>query len=1192
MKKPLLFCVFLLLFAANLFAQAPRVNSFLPASGKVGSTVTINGSSFNTVAANNQVFFGGVRATVTAANNTSLTVTVPVGATYKPISVLNTSNGLTGYSNVSFMVTADTKNTITLSDIDPKVEFAAGSLPQTICTADIDGDGKLDMAVLNTSYIGGTTSISVLRNSSIKGAITKASFASTVDLPIGPVPTGLVLQDMDGDGKPDLVVTDKNENSVSIYRNISTPGSITANSFEPKVSFTTGDNTQSLAIGDIDSDGRPDIVTSNNAVVSVLLNKTTKGVINASSFAHNYDITRPLNAVIVADLDGDGKPDLAGVYNASTVVVMRNTIATPGIIDSTSFAPNVVFFSGAGPKQLIAVDLNKDNKPELISLNYYDRNINILPNATNGTGINNGSFLPNVTFSTGIYPASLPTGLAFDDIDGDDILDMVASVHGNGRLSIFKGINATGPISSGTFAAKLDMQLGSSAPSVAMGDIDGDGRPEILGISGTNVVSVLRNNPVIAPAITSIIPMSGPVGTTVTITGTNFNKYAIYKNVVYFGGAKATVISATETQIVTKVPAGSPFQPISVLNTETIRAAYSSKPFNVTYSGNTGIRAADFDVAIGYAYSSARYTGIDLVDMDNDGAPDMINTAGAKNVIYISKSKGLVTGHTTDQYDAPVEFTVDKGIYMLKIADFDGDGKADIAALSSVAKVIYILRNISTPGNLSFVPANTITVDQYGSVDNITLGDMDSDGKPDIVLGNVFSTLTIYRNISSTAGIFFTAAFPSIGGSGGSDAQIGDIDGDGKPDLVYGYNSYSYGTGIYVARNTSTPGQLSFDQSELAAEGAYHNFKLADLNGDDKLDIISAGQIILKNTAIKGVINTSSFAPMVIIGDIQYINAFSAFNITDMDGDGRPDVVVANAYNNNHNTLSVFRNTFTGTDILFDLPVNIDLPAEPDNLTVADIDGDGYPDILASTAYNIIQPVYYHPQVVVTPPRITAVSTLKGAVGSQLTITGSGFSPSPAGNTVVMGNVVATVTAASATSLTVTVPVSSMYEGITVTNNENKRVSNSWQPFVTTFSSKNNFSLTDFSDPVYIRTYRSNNGLVLADIDGDGKLDMVNLIDSSYAYRKMTVYRNISVKGTPLSAASFAPKVDIAADNIIAIRDINGDGKPDILSRGGGPFNYGGSFSVLANTSTPGNFSFAPPRLQWHGILYTCGCCS
>jgi sugar lactone lactonase YvrE len=832
----------------------------------------------------------------------------------------------------------------------------------------------------------------------------------------------------------------------------------------------------------------------------------------------------------------------------------------------------------------VATDLNKDNKPELITLNNYDSNINILENVTNGAGITSSSFSPKVIFPVGAYP-TLPTDVAFDDIDGDGILDMIVSVYVNARISVFKGLNSAGPINAGTFAAKLDMPVANYMASVATGDIDGDGRPDILSTNNLNVVSVLRNNPVMAPTITAITPMSGPVGTTVTITGNNFNKYAIEKNVVYFGGAKAPVRSATETQIVVTVPAGSTYQPISVLNTETIRSAYSAKPFNVTYSGNTGIRAADFEIPIAYVYGATQYTSTDLVDIDNDGAPDMVNAAVGKNWIFVRRSKGLVAGHTTDQYDTPVEFTVDKPIDMIKIADFDGDGKADIAALSSAAKIIFILRNISTRGNMAFAQTTSIIVDQYTPIEKITLGDMDGDGKLDVVAGNFYSTFTIYRNISSTAGILFTTSYGSIGSNGGNNAQIGDIDGDGKPDLVYGYYNDGYGSGVYVARNTSIPGQISFDRGELAAENYYRNFKLADINGDDRLDIVLGGQIIFRNTATQGIINTSSFAPAVTVGDTQYFNIDGAFAVTDIDGDGKPDMAVANAYNNNHNTLSVFHNKASGTDILFDLPENIDLPAEPGYLAVADIDGDSYPDILVSTSNGIIQPVYYHPRVVITPPVITRVSTLKGAVGSQFTITGSGFSLSPAGNTVVMGNVIATVTAASATSLTVTVPVSSMYETITVTNNENKRVSNAWQPFVTTFSSKNNFSLTDFSDPVYIRTYRSNNGLVLADIDGDGKLDMVNLIDSNYAYRKMTVYRNISVKGTPLSAASFAPKVDIAADNIVAIKDINGDGKPDILSRGGGPFNYGGSFSVLANTSTPGNFSFAPP--VYNGTAYS-----
>src|SRR5471030_1472542 len=83
---------------SRVMAQAPTITSFTPASGPVGTSVTITGTNFNATAANNIVFFGATMATVTAASTTSLTVTVPAGATYQPISVLNGATALTGYS--------------------------------------------------------------------------------------------------------------------------------------------------------------------------------------------------------------------------------------------------------------------------------------------------------------------------------------------------------------------------------------------------------------------------------------------------------------------------------------------------------------------------------------------------------------------------------------------------------------------------------------------------------------------------------------------------------------------------------------------------------------------------------------------------------------------------------------------------------------------------------------------------------------------------------------------------------------------------------------------------------------------------------------------------------------------------------------------------------------------------------------
>ncbi len=72
--------------------------SFTPSSGPIGTNVTITGTNFNSVPANNIIYFGAVRATVTSGTTTSLNVTVPAGATYQPISVLDNSTGLTGYS--------------------------------------------------------------------------------------------------------------------------------------------------------------------------------------------------------------------------------------------------------------------------------------------------------------------------------------------------------------------------------------------------------------------------------------------------------------------------------------------------------------------------------------------------------------------------------------------------------------------------------------------------------------------------------------------------------------------------------------------------------------------------------------------------------------------------------------------------------------------------------------------------------------------------------------------------------------------------------------------------------------------------------------------------------------------------------------------------------------------------------------
>lgn len=101
MKKNVFLLI--LLLANNLLrSQAPVISSFTPVSAKPGDVVSISGTGFNSNPADNIVYIVSTRATVTTASSNVLTVTVPSGAKYFPISVLNRSNNLVGYSTNSF----------------------------------------------------------------------------------------------------------------------------------------------------------------------------------------------------------------------------------------------------------------------------------------------------------------------------------------------------------------------------------------------------------------------------------------------------------------------------------------------------------------------------------------------------------------------------------------------------------------------------------------------------------------------------------------------------------------------------------------------------------------------------------------------------------------------------------------------------------------------------------------------------------------------------------------------------------------------------------------------------------------------------------------------------------------------------------------------------------------------------------
>ena len=496
--------------SATTLAVVPVLSSFSPTSGPVGTSVTITGLNFSTTPASNTVYFGATKAAVISANTSQLTVTVPTGATYQPISVM--VNGSTGYSSAPFIVTYPSAGIIYQGSFAGKVDFTPGTEPRSVAIGDLDGDGKPDLAVANGNSNSNT--VSVFRNTSATGAITAGSFADKVDFTAGSTPFNVAIVDLDGDGKPDLAVANYASSTVSVFRNTSA-GSITTGSFAAKVDFTTGTSPFNVAIGDLDGDGKPELAVTNfgSSSVSVFRNTSTTGVITASSFAAKEDFftaggTGPY-FVAIGDLDGDGKPDLAvGNAGDNSVSVFRNTSAT-GSITTGSFAAKVDFTTGPNPYSVAIGDLDGDGKPELTVANNSSNSVSVFRNTSTTGSITTGSFAAKVDFTTGTNPY----GIAIGDLDGDGKADFaVTNVVGN-SVSVFKNNSATGAITANSFAAKVDFATGVYPKGIVIGDLDGDGKADLaVANDGSNKVSILRNTTELMP------PIANPV-TSITQTG-------------------------------------------------------------------------------------------------------------------------------------------------------------------------------------------------------------------------------------------------------------------------------------------------------------------------------------------------------------------------------------------------------------------------------------------------------------------------------------------------------------------------------------------------------------------------------------------------------------------------------------------------------------------------------------------------
>jgi len=330
----------------------------------------------------------------------------------------------------------------------PPDEYATGTGPSSIGVADFNGDGKLDLAIKNQA----DSTVSVLLGNgdgTFQPQIVYATAAQSPPSPYNSPDSGaLVIGDFNGDHKPDLAVACDQTISVLLGNGDGT--------FRKHVDSGAGG--AALAAADFNGDGNLDLaVNGGNAVAggatSVLLGKGDGTFVLSATYASGF-------AVAAADLNGDGKPDLV-ISGSAVAVLLGNGNGT--FQTAAQYTP---------PSTYVAIaDLNGDGKLDLAVVNGPEGLFSVL------LGFGDGTFegATNYPFQS----STLASQMLSADFNGDGKADLVAETafppnNGPTPLSVYLGNG------DGTFQAEVTTSLTQSAGAIAVGDFNGDGKADLV----------------------------------------------------------------------------------------------------------------------------------------------------------------------------------------------------------------------------------------------------------------------------------------------------------------------------------------------------------------------------------------------------------------------------------------------------------------------------------------------------------------------------------------------------------------------------------------------------------------------------------------------------------------------------------------------------------------------------------------
>lgn len=743
--------------------------------------------------------------------------------------------------------------------------------------------------------------------------------------------TSVAIADVNGDRIPDVLVANQCDSLPSCSTGVVAVSLGNGDgTFQASQTYSTGGFAGAVAVGDVNKDGKLDIVVANSFsnTVGVLLgngNGTFQAVQTYGSGGSSAI------AITVADVNGDGNPDILvanGCFSDSDCTTGSAAVLL-GNGDGT-FQTAMGYASGGfeGSTSIAVGDVNADGKPDLLVSNVCTAGSsgNGCTNNAGSVGVllgnGDGTFQSAATYASG---GLLAEWLTVADVNGDgkpDVLVANSCASLNSTVCAGGGVGVLLGNGDGTFQTALTQQLnGPFAFSIAVADVNKDGKPDLV-VSSRGIQILLGHG-------------DGTFQAPKTYSSTGFNSFSVAVADVSGDGLPDVVavndcagpVCGSDSQFEVFLGAGHGlFSAAQAFDTRaSVTSAVGSADVNgdgkadllmanacadtLCTHGSVGVRLGKGDGTFQgvrfYASKNSLYS-VAAADVNGDGKLDLV-VAGA-NANTSAGSVGVLLGNGDGTFQAIHNYSSGGFFaFSVAVADINGDGKPDLIIANNCGDILNCFNNqdngsigvLLGNGDGTFQAAQTYFSGGFYA-NSVTVADVNGDRKPDLVVANRCLTTSPGCFVSPPAlgaisvllgngdGTFQAAQSFSSGGYEGLSVAVGDINRDGRPDLVAlngcaDQACMSGGVGVLLGNGDGTfmpaSSTLAFGQAEIAPG---EQIVLADFNRDGVLDVASGalGAILLGN-------GYGSFRPAVALGAIGTATAAADFN-----GDGNADLAV------------------------------------------------------------------------------------------------------------------------------------------------------------------------------------------------------------------------------------------------------------------------------------------------------------